>query len=102
MLEDLVFSSRLVVVLTILLFAAACAGGYSSSPSSPSSTPSPAPTPNGSSSAVTIPMNASTLGDTAYTPDIVNVAVGDTVTWTNTDSTSHTSTSDATGWDSGI
>jgi plastocyanin len=47
-------------------------------------------------------VNAATLGDRAYAPDVVNVAVGDTVTWTNTDSISHTSTSDATGWDSGI
>jgi plastocyanin len=28
--------------------------------------------------------------------------VGTTVTWTNTDSTSHTTTSDAIGWNSGI
>jgi plastocyanin len=28
--------------------------------------------------------------------------VGTTVTWRNTDSTSHTSTSNATGWNSGI
>ena len=91
--------SRIVFVASILLLAAACGGGYSSSPGSP--TP-PAPTPNGPSSSVTIPMNAETLGDRAYAPDVVNVAVGDTVTWTNTDSTSHTSTSDTPGWDSGI
>jgi plastocyanin len=47
-------------------------------------------------------MNAETLGDRAYAPDVVDVSVGDTVTWMNTDSTSHTSTSDTTGWDSGI
>jgi plastocyanin len=35
-------------------------------------------------------------------PDDVNVAVGATVTWMNTDSVSHTSTSDASGWNSGI
>jgi plastocyanin len=32
----------------------------------------------------------------------VNVTAGTTVTWMNTDSVSHTSTSDASGWDSGI
>jgi len=47
-------------------------------------------------------MNAETLGDRAYAPDLVSVGVGDTVTWTNMDSVSHTSTSDAAGWDSGI
>jgi plastocyanin len=35
-------------------------------------------------------------------PDALNVAVGTTVTWTNTDSISHTSTSDANMWNSGI
>jgi plastocyanin len=35
-------------------------------------------------------------------PDNLEVAVGSTVTWTNTDSVSHTSTSDRSGWDSGI
>ena len=38
----------------------------------------------------------------AYTPDDLNVAVGTTVTWMNTDSVSHTSTSDANGWNSEI
>jgi plastocyanin len=31
----------------------------------------------------------------------VDVAVGDTVTWMNTDTVAHTSTSDASAWDSG-
>jgi plastocyanin len=35
-------------------------------------------------------------------PDELNVAVGTTVTWMNTDSISHTSTSNAAGWNSGI
>jgi plastocyanin len=34
-------------------------------------------------------------------PDDLNVAVGTTVTWTNTDSVAHTSTSDEAGWNSG-
>jgi len=42
------------------------------------------------------------LGDRAYNPDSINVAVGTTVTWMNTDTVSHTSTSNASGWDSGI
>jgi plastocyanin len=51
---------------------------------------------------VTIPAGAESLGNRAYTPDDLTVAVGTTVTWTNTDSVSHTSTSDAAGWNSGI
>ena len=46
-------------------------------------------------------MGAQVLGNRAFTPGDVEVAVGTTVTWTNTDTVSHTSTSDASGWDSG-
>ena len=93
-------SSRLAVVSVVLMFAIAC-GGYSSpTPSSP--TPSPTPTPGGPSSSVAIPVGASALGNGAYAPDDLNVAVGTTVTWMNTDSISHTSTSDVNGWNSGI
>jgi plastocyanin len=53
-------------------------------------------------SSSTIPVGAATLGNQAYAPDELNVAVGSTVTWMNTDSVSHTSTSDVTGWDSGV
>ena len=35
-------------------------------------------------------------------PPELDVTVGTTVTWTNTDSISHTTTSDAIGWNSGI
>jgi len=46
-------------------------------------------------------MGASTLGNRAYSPPELNIATGTTVTWTNTDSVAHTSTSDAPGWNSG-
>jgi plastocyanin len=46
-------------------------------------------------------VGASTLGNRAYTPDDLEIAVGTTVTWTNTDSVDHTSTSDGSGWNSG-
>jgi plastocyanin len=95
------FPARLVLVSATLMVANACAGGYSSSSMSPSPMTSPAAMAGGGSS-VTIPMNAATLRNRAYTPDDLNVAVGATVTWMNTDAESHTSTSDANGWDSGI
>ncbi len=95
-------SWRLAVVSAILMFAIACGGSYSSASPSPSPTPSPAPTPGGPSSSVAIPVGAASLGNRAYTPDDLNVAVGTTVRWMNTDSISHTSTSDVTGWNSGI
>jgi plastocyanin len=92
------FSSRVFLVSAVALFAAAC-GGYSTP--SPSPTPVPVPVQTGSSTPVSIPTGASTLGNRAFNPDELDVATGTTVTWTNTDSIAHTSTSDAAGWDSG-
>jgi plastocyanin len=94
-------SLRLAVVPTLLMFAIGCGGSYSSPSTSLSPTPSPT-SPSASSSPVAIPVGAASLGRGAYVPDDLNVAVGTTATWTNTDSISHTSTSNATGWDSGI
>jgi len=47
-------------------------------------------------------VGAESLGNRAYMPPELDVTVGTTVTWTNTDSTSHTTTSDAIAWNSGI
>jgi plastocyanin len=84
-------------VLTSML-TGAC-GGYSSSPS-PAPTPPPSPSAAGAPSVV-IPVGAESLGNRAFSPDELNVAVGTTVTWTNGDAVSHTSTSNASGWNSG-
>ena len=91
---------RVLALSAPLLFAIACGGGYLSPPTSPS--PMQAPSAGGASRSVTIPMGAAPLGDRAYSPDEVNIAVGDTVTWVNADTVPHTSTSNASGWDSGI
>jgi plastocyanin len=93
-------SLRLTVASLLTIFAVGCGSGSSPSPTAP--TPTPSPTPGGPSSSVTILKGAEFLGNQAFAPDDLNVAVGTTVTWTNTDSTSHTSTSDASGWQSGI
>jgi len=71
-------------------------------PPAPPPVAPPTPPPGVTSVSVTIPRGAEILGDRAYVPDQVEVAVGATVTWMNTDTVSHTSTSDANGWDSGI
>jgi plastocyanin len=92
-------SVRLALTSLVLLSAVACGSSYSS----PSTTPSPAPGPVATpGTPVTIPMNASTLTSTAFAPDAVDVSAGATVTWTNSDGVSHTSTSDTGVWDSGI
>lgn len=91
---------RLVVASTILVFATAC-GGYSTPSPSPTPPPAPAPPPSGPSSSVVIPVGAETLGDRAFVPDELSISAGSTVTWMNTDATSHTSTSDGALWASG-
>jgi plastocyanin len=101
-------SLRLVAISGVLIVAAACSGNYSSAvpttPTSPTPAPSPAtpPASSGPASSVSIPAGAAVLGTAAFAPDALTVDAGTTVTWTNTDSVAHTSTSDASGWDSGI
>jgi plastocyanin len=100
-------SLRFAIASITLMSAIACGDSYQPAPTSPSSSPSPTPTTSpvptsgGPSSSVVVPVGAATLGDRAYTPDDLNVTVGTTVTWTNTDSVAHTSTSNAPGWSSG-
>jgi len=89
--------SRLVFVFAVMLLASACGSSYSA----PSPVPMPSPTPTAGSTPITIPVGASTLGNRAFNPADLDVAVGTTVTWTNTDSTAHTTTSDGPGWNSG-
>lgn len=92
---------RLVVVSLVLTFTIACGAGYSSSSTSPSPSASD-PAPGAAASSIDIPVGAASLGNKAFTPDDLSVAAGTTVTWINTDSIAHTSTSNASGWDSGI
>jgi plastocyanin len=79
--------------------------GSSSPGSSPvSATPVTSGTPPAASgsSGVAIVMNAATLAARAFNPNPITVAVGTSVTWTNTDTIAHTSTGDAGGWNSGV
>jgi plastocyanin len=100
-------SLRLAVVSALLMSAVACGESNSSTPTSPSPSPSPSPTqaptptPGGVSSSVVIPVGAEFLGNRGFTPTDLDVQVGTTVTWMNTDRDSHTTTSDAPGWNSG-
>ena len=92
-------SFHLAALSVLLLFAIGC-GSNSSSVNGPTPTPTPTPTA-GTAVSVTIPVGAESLGNRAYAPDEISVDVGTTVTWVNTDSIAHTSTSNATGWNSG-
>jgi plastocyanin len=84
-----------------LKFTAACGNSESLSPVSPSSSPPVSPSAGGQSSSITIPVGAEFLGNGAFVPADLNIEVGTTVTWMNADRDSHTSTSDAPGWNSG-
>lgn len=95
------FSLRLAGVSFALMIAVACGSDYSTPPTTPSPAPAPAP-PGGAASAVTIQARAEALGNRAYAPAELDVAVGTSLTWTNNDSEGHTADSDAPGWNSGI
>jgi plastocyanin len=84
----------------VFTFAAAAAinAGCSSSYSSPSA---PSPATAGSAMNLSIVSGASVLTNGAFMPNPDTIAVGDTVTWTNNDSTAHTTTADGREWDSG-
>src|SRR5471030_2479357 len=66
------------------------------------STPvSPSPSASPSTVAVSIVSGAATLTTTAYAPDTIAVSMGGTVTWTNNDVRTHTSTADGGTFSSG-
>jgi len=69
-----------------ILFSVMCVSACGSS-MSPSSTPEAAPA---GSTSITMVNGASTLTSTAYSPSPITVSVGTTVSWLNSDSTTHT------------
>lgn len=85
---------RLMPILLAALCLTAC--GSSSSSTSPT-TPDPAPA---GSTTVTIVSGASTLTSTAFAPSPVTVAVGTTVSWLNSDTTTHNSIANNGAWTS--
>jgi plastocyanin len=91
----------LVISAAIALLSAGC-GSSNSNPMNPTPTPTPSPTPAPTGGqAISIPTGASTLGADAYRPNPLTVATGTTVTWTNSDNVTHTSTSNNNTWNSG-
>ena len=91
-------SLRLSLLTIVSILLVGCGGGYSS-PSPAPTTPSPAPATG--STPVSIPMNARTLGASAFNPSPLTIAAGTTVRWTNDDTIAHDTTSNANVWASG-
>lgn len=83
---------RLGMISGLIAFTVGCS---SYSPSAPSGGTGVTGTP------VSIVSQASTLSNTAYAPNPISIAVGDTITWTNNDVVAHTSTGDDGSWNSG-
>lgn len=75
-------------LIGVLLVGCGSSGNDSSSPTSATSSGA------GTSNTVTI-------DNFAFTPDVLTVSVGDTVTWTNAQGVAHTVTADDEGFDSG-
>jgi len=103
------------LVLGAVLILAACgsSGGSSSTTTSPTTVVTTPTTPTGSTAtaAVEIPAPDPSTGDygqskndptSSFSPGSVTVAVGGTVTWTNKDVTTHTTTNSAGAWNQSL
>jgi plastocyanin len=88
--------TRVIAVLVLTTFIAAC-GGYST-PSTPSGGPTAAPP---GSTSVTIASGASTQTTSAFGANPLTIPVGTTVSWANNDNTTHTTAADGSQWSSG-
>ncbi len=81
------------VALAALVFAIAC-GSSSNTPVAP--TPPPAGGGGGGSSSATI-----TIANFAFSPSSMTIKAGQSVAWHNSDTTTHTATSDSGAFDTG-
>jgi plastocyanin len=86
---------RMALAAALLFLASGCGSSYST----PTNPTTPSNGGGGSGTPVSIVRGATGLTTTAYNPNPVTVRTGGSVTWTNSDTTTHTSTGSA--WDSG-
>lgn len=96
--------SMVLVVTALVLTVAACS---SDSADESTTTGAPATTTTAASTTTDTPTTtangaAVNIAGFAFHPGTLTVAVGTTVTWTNGDGPSHTTSSDEEGWDSGV
>jgi plastocyanin len=98
------------VVLALALLASACSSDSADETTTTASAPATtttaaAPTtgaPTTEAPTTTAGGGAINIANFTFNPGNITVAVGTTLTWTNGDGPSHTTTSDEEGWDSGV
>jgi plastocyanin len=83
------------ITSAVIVAVTGCGSGTSTS------TPTTPSTPTISAATVTIQPAARTLATAAFTPNPVTVSQSGTVTWSNTDTTTHDMIADSGAWDSG-
>jgi plastocyanin len=92
-------ASRFVLLAGTLALLAACGSSNSATPASPTTTVSRVPATGGTP--VGMPHGAEGLGRAGYVPNPVTITAGSAVTWTNSDTTPHTATSNTGVFNSG-
>ncbi len=88
----------ILIVVAGVVAAAACSDNNTPTAPNPSPMPSPSPTATPAAADVTITIKGMN-GDQSYSPNPAAVKAGQSVSWTNNDSITHTAT--GTGWDTG-
>ena len=93
---------RLALASIVLVGVAACGGGYSSPTTPTTGGTNNQGTPGATQGTpVSVTSGAEFKTTNAYAPNPLTISAGGTVTWTNSDSTTHTSTGDDGSWNSG-
>jgi plastocyanin len=92
------------LAIAALVAIAGCSSGSTATPNAPASAAAPSTAPSAASAAASAPAAgaaAVAIKDFAFNPQTIQAKVGETITWTNQDSTAHTVTLDDKSVDSG-
>jgi plastocyanin len=92
------------LAIAALVAIAGCSSGSSATPNAPASAAAPSTAPSAASAAASAPAAgaaAVAIKDFAFNPQTIQAKVGESITWTNQDSTAHTVTLDDKSVDSG-
>ncbi|TMC65560.1 MAG: amidase, partial [Chloroflexi bacterium] len=90
-----------VLAVGVLIALVGCSSASTAAPSTAASAAAPSAARSAAASAPAAGGAAVTIKDFAFNPQTIQAKVGDTITWTNNDSTAHTVTLDDKSVDSG-